>query len=172
MKTSRLVIYWLIIVSTFILPLILSLPDVQAQELLPVRLKRVIDGDTYEVLVQGKSRIVRLIGVDCAESKPNRKAKKDANREGLAIDSVVALGILATKHVESFLSVGDTLFFEPDVQERDRYGRLLGYFYLCDGKMLNEELLISGYARLYTVPPNIRYMDRFRKVLLDHHVME
>jgi len=52
---------------------------------------------------------------------------------------------------------------ELDVQERDRYGRILGYVYLSNGKMLNEEIVKAGYAIIMTIPPNVKYKDRFLK---------
>jgi len=52
---------------------------------------------------------------------------------------------------------------EFDVQERDRYGRLLGYVYLSNGKMLNEEIVKAGYANVMTIPPNVKYKDMFLK---------
>jgi len=52
---------------------------------------------------------------------------------------------------------------EFDVQQKDRYGRLLAYVYLPDGRMLNEVLLEEGYAALLTVPPNVKYAERLRK---------
>ena len=50
-----------------------------------------------------------------------------------------------------------------DAQERDRYDRLLGYVYLTNGKMLNEEIVKAGYANVMTIPPNVKYKDRFLK---------
>ena len=50
---------------------------------------------------------------------------------------------------------------ELDVQERDRYGRILGYVYLSSGKMLNEEIVKAGYAVIMTISPNVKYKDRF-----------
>jgi micrococcal nuclease len=52
---------------------------------------------------------------------------------------------------------------EFDVQTRDRYGRLLGYVYLFNGKMLNEEIVKAGYANLMTYPPIVKYQERFLK---------
>jgi endonuclease YncB( thermonuclease family) len=34
--------------------------------------------------------------------------------------------------------------------------------YLADGRLLNEVLLAKGMAQLFPVPPNVRYIDRFR----------
>ncbi len=37
-----------------------------------------------------------------------------------------------------------------DVQQKNRYGSLLGYVYLSNGKMLNEEIVKAGYANVMT----------------------
>ncbi len=52
---------------------------------------------------------------------------------------------------------------EFDIEQRDRYGRLLGYVYLSNGKILNEEIVKAGYANVMTIPPNVKYKDRFLK---------
>jgi micrococcal nuclease len=41
--------------------------------------------------------------------------------------------------------------------------RLLGYVYLSNGKMLNEEIVKAGYGNVMTIPPNVKYQDRFLK---------
>ena len=71
------------------------------------------------------------------------------------------MGKRATAYVESLVSTGNTITIEFDVQERDRYGRLLGYVYLSNGKMLNEEIIKAGYAKVMTIPPDVKYKDRF-----------
>jgi len=58
---------------------------------------------------------------------------------------------------------GSVLKIKFDVQLRDRYGRLLAYLYLSDGRMLNEEIVRAGYASVMTIPPNVKYKDRFVK---------
>ncbi|MFN3265126.1 MAG: thermonuclease family protein, partial [Aquificaceae bacterium] len=40
-------------------------------------------------------------------------------------------------------------------------GRLLAYVWLSDGRMLNEVLVKEGYAMVYTIPPNVKYQERF-----------
>ena len=55
----------------------------------------------------------------------------------------------------------DLITIEYDVQEMDRYKRLLGYVYLTNGKMLNEEIVKAGYANVMTIPLNVKYKDRF-----------
>jgi len=47
----------------------------------------------------------------------------------------------------------------------DRFGRLLAYVFRADdGTFVNAALVREGYARTLTVPPNVRYADRFAKL--------
>jgi len=73
------------------------------------------------------------------------------------------MGKRATAYVESLVKPGDTITIEFDVQKKDRYGRLLGYVYLSNGKMLNEEIVKAGYANVMTIPPSVKYEDMFAK---------
>jgi len=60
-----------------------------------------------------------------------------------------------------YIKPADLITIEFDAQQRDRYSRLLGYVYLSNGKMLNEEIVKAGYATVMTIPPNVKYHDRF-----------
>lgn len=124
---------------------------------------KVIDGDTLLVDCQGRKESVRLIGIDTPESRVTRKAQKDAEKNKEDIKNIIKAGRAATRFVQTLVKPGDEVMIEFDVQVRDKYGRLLGYVYLPDGKMLNEEILRAGYANLLTYPPNIKYVDRFLK---------
>jgi micrococcal nuclease len=68
--------------------------------------------------------------------------------------------------------VGDRpVRLEPDVQLRDRHGRLLAYVWVA-GKsggelMVNAELVRLGYAAVMTVPPNVRHAELFRKLAVE-----
>ncbi len=72
--------------------------------------------------------------------------------------------------MKTLLKPGGTVKIEFDVQKREKNrtnGRLLGYVYLSDGKMLNEEVVKAGYANLMTYPPNVKYQERFLKAYRD-----
>lgn len=108
---------------------------------------RVVDGDTFEVDIKGVKEKVRLIGVDTPES-----VHPDADRN-------VAEGKLTSEYSKEYLE-GKEVALEFDVQERDKYGRLLAYVWL-DGEMYNKHLLSVGYAQVATYPPNVKYVDDF-----------
>ncbi len=124
---------------------------------------RVVDGDTLKVRYWGKEESIRLIGIDTPESRVNKKTKRDAKRSGQDIKTIIEMGKRATEYVESLVKQGDLITIEFDAQERDRYGRLLGYVSLPNGKMLNEEIVKAGYANVMTIPPNVKHKDKFLK---------
>ncbi|MFZ5631804.1 MAG: thermonuclease family protein [Bacillota bacterium] len=115
-----------------------------------VKVIRVIDGDTFEITNRGRKERVRLIGVDTPESvKPGAE--------------VEPFGIEAGNYTKKLIE-GKPVRLEFDVQERDKYGRLLAYVYLEDGTLLNARLLEEGLATIVTIPPNVRMADTFLKI--------
>ncbi|MGC9000782.1 thermonuclease family protein [Caldisericum sp.] len=119
--------------------------------------ERVIDGDT--LICSGEK--VRLIGIDTPESSINPHIEKQRSLGD--IQTILYYGNLAKKFVEKLVPPGTRVKLEFDIQQRDKYGRLLAYVWLPDGRMLNEVILKEGYAMLYTVPPNVKYENRLRK---------
>ena len=123
----------------------------------------VTDGDTIAVQMKGKKKSVRLIGIYCPESSRNSKARRDSRKKGGDLNKIVSMGKRATRFVKGIIKKGDSVSLESDVQEKDRYGRLLAYVYLKDGRMLNDVIIRSGYASPMTIPPNVRHRDKFAR---------
>ena len=121
----------------------------------------VIDGDTVVVIFSGQKEHVRLIGIDTPESRINKRVEKQ--RELGDAEKVIELGKKAKEFTKSLVKPGDKVYLEFDVQQRDRYGRLLAYVYLQDGRMLNKEIICNGYAMPLTIPPNVKYEEELRK---------
>ncbi len=59
---------------------------------------------------------------------------------------------------------GKTVRLEFDVQEQNRYGRLLAYVYLEEGTFVNTWLVENGYAMVMTFPPNVKHQGLFLKL--------
>ena len=135
------------------------------ENLIPVSIAYIIDGDTYKVYYKGKKTSVRLIGIDTPESRRNKKAYRDAGKSHTDIEKIVRMGKEATSFAKRYISPGQTIYLEFDVQKTDRYGRLLAYVWLEQTKtrMMNEILVREGYATVYTFPPNVEYQERFLK---------
>jgi len=110
---------------------------------------RVVDGDTIHVRIDAGVEKVRYIGVNTPEVHHPTKGEEPGGREAA--------------EVNRRLIEGKTVRLELDVQERDRYGRLLAYVWVGD-VMVNAELVRLGYAQVMTVPPNVRYQQLFLKL--------
>ena len=96
--------------------------------------------------------MVRYIGIDTPETR---------RREGERwVEDPEPFGPEATQANQRLVE-GKRVRLEYDAQTRDRYGRLLAYVYLED-EMVNARLLQEGYATLLTIPPDVRYAQRFR----------
>lgn len=147
LKTIAILIS-LILISFFS---IFNRDHVDSQHRTPsVKVLEVHDGDTISVLLNGKREKVRLIGIDAPEldQRPwGNKAK------------AYLIGLLKASKWKVSL--------EYDLEKRDKHGRLLCYVWLSDRRMLNLQMLKDGYAMLFTVPPNIRYISEFRKAQLE-----
>ncbi len=168
MKISRIRSYRIIKLALCLVFTLLALKlqsaDTQAFPRERAVVTRVVDGDTIVVrLDSGKSEHVRLIGIDTPESKPNKRAGLQSKRSGRDESTIIALGKEAWRNTELLAPVGTQVELEYDVQQRDKYKRLLAYAYLSDGRMLNEEILRAGYGSLLTIAPDVRYTERFRK---------
>lgn len=112
----------------------------------------VVDGDTFDVEIEGvgKERI-RPILVDTPEIC-HQHSPADCEPE--------PFGEEASDFTRDFL-LGETVYLEQDVSERDRYDRMLFYVYLEDGRMFQEVLLEEGLAEVAVFEPDIRYKDDF-----------
>lgn len=82
------------------------------------------DGDTIKILWKSRTLKIRLYGIDCPERKQ-------------------AFGTRAKEFTAS-LCAGETV--EVISYGEDRYGRILGEVILPDGRSLNQELVLNGYA--------------------------
>lgn len=102
----------------------------------------IVDGDTIRIVRNGEDDTIRYIGIDAPETND-------------------AYGPQATAANRQLVE-GQTIYLESDTSNRDRYGRLLRYVYLDDGRMVNEELVSVGHALSVAYPP-----DTAHQALLD-----
>lgn len=111
--------------------------------LTPAIVVRVVDGDTIEVQVGGKTQALRYIGVD----SPERGA---------------TFGREATAANEELIE-GGVVLLEKDVSETDRFGRLLRHVWLpgAAGQSVNAEMVRQGWARSVSYPPDTKYQAAY-----------
>jgi micrococcal nuclease len=108
---------------------------------------KVVDGDTLDVLVDGRKRRIRLIGVDTSELHESDKLIRDAKRSSCTEADLQELGAQATQFVLRLLSPSDSVRLEYSRRRYDDHQRILAFVWLSDGRLLNELLLCEGYAQ-------------------------
>lgn len=108
------------------------------------RVSWIYDGDTLKVDGVGK---VRLIGIDTPEKESS--PRDDAYcRAGIA-PRQLRLGAKRATDFMIRIAKGKIVTLTFDRDKNDRYGRILAYVTLADGRMLNRELLKEGLACVY-----------------------
>jgi micrococcal nuclease len=109
----------------------------------------VVDGDTIVARLGGRDEKVRFIGIDTPETVDPRKP-------------VQCYGPEASHHLKSLLPPGTPIRIERDAEQRDVYGRVLGYVWRQhDQLFVNEAMVADGYAHVLTIPPNVAYTGEF-----------
>jgi len=105
-----------------------------------VQVTRVIDGDTIDVLIDGKQERIRYVGMNTPErDEPCYSEATQANRD---------------------LVEGKTVTMVTDTTDTDRYGRYLRYIY-ADGVFVNESLVRNGYAEAVLYQPDDAFYEDF-----------
>ncbi len=89
----------------------------------------VIDGDTIEVEVDGKTERVRYYGSDAPE-----------RGEPCGDEALERNGHLVAQQI---------VFLLPDARDKDSQGRLLRYVFTSDGRLLDEILIREGLAKAW-----------------------
>ena len=143
-----------------------SVPFGQAYNYDDILVVRAVDGDTLK-LENGER--VRLIGIDTPEVYESTKLYRDSKKSGQNIKAIQALGKRSSKFTRDLVE-GKRVRLEFDLEKRDKYKRLLAYVYLKDGIFVNAEIVKQGYASLMTYPPNIKYVDTFKKLYQEARV--
>lgn len=114
----------------------------------PYKVIRTVDGDTFIINLDGEETRVRMIGIDTPESVHSNEEKNTEE------------GKIASDYTKKLLT-GKNVYLEFDVDKYDDYDRLLAYVYTEDKTMVNKLLIKEGYARMYTVQPNVKYKTDF-----------
>jgi micrococcal nuclease len=128
------------------LPVILSLApagcSAQSHESPPASctISRISDGDSFRCR---DGRRIRLIGIDSPEAGQQ------------------PFGGRAQAALLTLMPLGSAVRLETDLDATDQYGRTLAYVW-TGSTLVNETMLRDGWAVLYTVPPNVKYVTRLQ----------
>ena len=115
---------------------------VPAEAAFACTVSKITDGDTLRC--EGYKESVRLLLIDSPEMGQGE------------------YGRLAKDYLEALTPIGTVLKLEIDVVPKDRYGRMLAYGWMSDGRMINEEMTRGGFAVVSIYQPNVRHVDRIR----------
>lgn len=91
--------------------------------------KKVCDGDTYDILLDGESSLTRV-----------RMAAIDAPEKGQDFSKK------SRRYLDSLIWKQPVTLF---VKQKDSFGRLLAFTYLQDGREMSHEMVKAGYAWHY-----------------------
>ena len=116
-----------------------------------VTLSRCVDGDTARFNINGKVYSTRFLAIDTPETvKPNTK--------------VQPWGKEASNYTCSQLKKASKIVLEYDSNstKEDKYGRRLAWVFV-DDKLLEDELVSKGYAKVAYLYGNYKYTDLIKK---------
>lgn len=112
------------------------------------KVTRVVDGDTIEVLMNGKIEDIRMLLLDTPETKHPSKP-------------VEPFGPEASKFAKETLE-GKTVGIEVGLEERDHYGRVLAYVWIGN-KTYQEMVLEKGLGVTAYLYNDLRLLEQFHK---------
>lgn len=124
---------------------------------------RVVDGDTIDVIIDGRVERVRYIGIDAPETvRPN--------------SPVECYGPEASEANKRLVD-GETVYLVRDVSERDDFDRLLRYVYIQTDAagavtFVNLELVAGGFAQANDYPPDVARQDELDQAQDEAHDAE
>lgn len=126
-------------------------PTVPAKTQVGCSVTRVVDGDTVKARCGGGTVTLRLIGIDTPETVDPRKP-------------VQCYGPEASRRAHQLLD-GTRIKIRPDASQgtRDKYGRLLVYVTMADGRDFGLEMIEGGFAREYTYDTAYQMSSRYKR---------
>ena len=123
--------------------------EVPAQEIADASLAQVIhvvDGDTIKVHVRdtGKEASIRVLGIDCPESRKNSKCQRDAKHGRHGCRWQVPRGKKAKEVAKRLLENASVTLECGRKCRKGAYGRFLRYVRLKNGMDFGQEMLRLG----------------------------
>lgn len=120
-----------------------------------VQVQQVVSGQTLDVLNTNQQppliERVRLIGIEAPDLKQHPWGAAAKNRLEKMLSKITGQQLVL-----------QPVFLEPDLQEKDSFGRWLAYVWQ-DGVLLNEQLVKEGYVLAAPRSPNTKYDSRIAR---------
>lgn len=142
-------------VLIFLLLNILLINNVFASEKIKVKYSDCVDGDTIKVIINGEKTTVRLLAVDTPETVHPTKEVESFGKEA---SDFTCDKIKNAKKIE--------LEYDEASTKADKYGRHLAWVFI-DDKLLQEELIKKGYAKIDYLYGDYKYTEKLQKIESD-----
>ena len=113
--------------------------------------KKCIDGDTADLVINGKTKKVRFLAVDAPEIKHGNK-KADPYGEDAKLFTCYALKTAKKINLE----------YDKNSDKTDKYDRHLVWVFV-DDKLLQAMLVKKGYAKVAYLYGDYKYTDQLKK---------
>ena len=104
------------------------------------------DGDTFSAMVHEEDTKIRLLDVDCYETKKNARAKFKHGYYSLPLDEIFQRGKTSKQKLKELIGKSKELRIIWD--RRDGFGRILGKVYL-DDLDVNQYMIETGGCNKY-----------------------
>lgn len=112
-----------------------------------VKLSKCVDGDTFRAIINNKEYTIRMLAIDTPESV---KANTDIEYYGKESSEYTCKKLTNAKKIE--------LEYDEKSDKFDKYDRLLAWVFI-DNKLLQEELVEKGYAKVAYLYNDYKYND-------------
>lgn len=112
-----------------------------------VKLSKCVDGDTFKAIINDKEYTIRMLSIDTPESV---KANTDIEYYGKESSEYTCKRLTNAKKIE--------LEYDDKSDKFDKYDRLLAWVFI-DNKLLQEELVEKGYAKVAYLYNDYKYND-------------
>lgn len=105
------------------------------------KVDRVVDGDTIDVTLDlgfdlHMQARIRFVGINAPETRTRDLVEKEA-------------GLESKRFVEDWLGNCKQVIIQTELDERGKFGRILGNVLNEEGSSLNDEMVSLGHARPY-----------------------
>lgn len=112
-----------------------------------VKLSKCVDGDTIKVILNNTEYTIRMLSIDTPESvKPNTNIEY----YGKEASEYTCNRLKKAKKI--------VLEYDPNSDKFDKYDRILAWVFV-DDKLLQEELVELGYAKVAYLYNDYKYVD-------------